>query len=261
MELTISGRQVAFDIAGEGIPIVLLHAFPLDRRLFTDTAQRLAPKVRIIVPDLRGFGASELGGSYTIADLADDVAALLDALGHPRAVIGGLSMGGYVALAFAARHAGRLAGLVLADTRAGADSPEARAGRDEAIALVREHGVAAYVDKQLPRLLGPKASESVRAQVRSLGLQQRPEAVMAGLEALRDRPDRQGELGAISCPALVIVGADDVITPPAEVASMATTIPGAVLAEIPDAGHLANLQAPAPFAQAIIGFLPRVSPR
>jgi 3-oxoadipate enol-lactonase len=256
MEIRISGRRLACDIYGTGLPCVLLHAFPFDRRLLSAVATRLGARAQILVPDLRGFGDSELDGQYSIADLADDMAQLLDQLGVERAVMGGISMGGYVSLAFAVRHPGRLLGLVLADTRAGADSAEARSARDQAIALVRSSGVAAYLDAQLPRLLAPSASEEIREQVRSLGAQ-RPEAVLAALEALRDRPDRLPELPAITCPALILVGAEDVVTPPAEAAVMTTAIPRAVLVEIPGAGHLANLEAPVPFAQAIAGFLSR----
>jgi pimeloyl-ACP methyl ester carboxylesterase len=182
------------------------------------------------------------------------VAALLDAMSLPRALICGLSMGGYVALAFAQRHAARLDGLILADTKAGPDTPEARQARDEAIALVRAQGVAAYLERQLPRLLSPNASAAVRDEVRALGAQ-RPEAVAAGLAALRDRPDRRPELAAIACPTLVVVGSEDAITPPSEAVAMTGAIAGARMVEIPGAGHLANLEAPHAFAGAVAGLL------
>jgi 3-oxoadipate enol-lactonase len=256
MELQISGRRLAYDVYGTGLPCVLLHAFPFDRRFLSGVAARLGARARILVPDLRGFGDSELDGAYSIADLADDVAALLDHLGIERAVVGGVSMGGYVSLAFAALHARRMLGLILADTKAGPDTPEARAARDQAMALVRGSGVPAYLEAQLPKLVGPAASEETLAQVRDLGAQ-RPEAVLAGLTALRDRPDRRDELGRIGCPTLILVGADDVVTPPGEAAAMTTAISRAVLVEIPGAGHLCNLEQPLPFAQAIAGFLGR----
>jgi 3-oxoadipate enol-lactonase len=256
MHTIFDGRRLAYDDAGQGVPCVLLHAFPLDRRMFGDLPARLGPRARVIAPDLRGFGDSELDGPYSIADLADDVARLLDHLRLDRAVIGGVSMGGYVALAFATRHARRLAGLVLADTKAGPDSDEARAARDEAAALVRSQGVPAYVDKQLGRLLSGSASEDVRNQVRGL-CGQTAEAVLAGLVALRDRPDRRAELAQIDRPTLVMVGTDDTVTPPSEAAAMVTAIRKAVLVEIPGAGHLANLEQPTPFCQALSGFLAR----
>jgi pimeloyl-ACP methyl ester carboxylesterase len=259
MELMLSGRRMTYDLGtGQGVPLVLLHAFPLDRRLFADTARRLTGRARTIVPDLRGFGGSDLGGPFSIADLADDVAHLLDDLGIERAVVAGISMGGYVALAFAARHPARLLGLVLCDTKAGPDTPEIRQARNEGIELVRTQGVSAYVEKQIPRLLSPAASEELRAEVRALGAQ-RPEAIISGLEALRDRPDRRDELSGIRCPTLVVVGTEDGITPPSEAGAMATAIANAVLIELPGCGHLANLEAPAPFAQALAGFVGRVT--
>jgi pimeloyl-ACP methyl ester carboxylesterase len=242
----IVGGKVSYDSIGEGPPLVLLHAFPFDRRLWAGL--RVAGR-RLIVPDLRGFGDSTLR-PFTIADLADDVASLLDALGLRRAAVGGMSMGGYVALAFAQRHRARLEALVLADTKAAPDTPEARQARDAAIALVRSQGVDAYLDQQLPRLLSPAAVREIHARARTLG-QQRPEAVIAGLEALRDRPDRRSELAQISCPTLVIVGTDDAVTPRAEARAMAGAIPGARLVEIPRAGHLAHLEAPEAFGAAL----------
>jgi pimeloyl-ACP methyl ester carboxylesterase len=163
-------------------------------------------------------------------------------------------MGGYVALAFAARHRTRLQRLILADTRAAADSQAARAGRAEALDRVAQEGVPAFVERQLSALLSPKASQTVREEVRSIALQ-RPESICAGLKALRDRPDRQGELAAISCPTLVLVGKQDGISPPAEVATMAAAIPGARLVEIGDAGHLSNLENPTAFIAAIANFI------
>ena len=244
----IDGREIGYDVVGAGRPLVLLHAFPLDRRMWRHTAAALGRQV--IAPDVRGFGASALA-PFSIADLAHDVAALLDHLGIARAAVGGLSMGGYVALAFAARHRQRLSALLLADTKAGPDTAEARQARGEAIALVQSQGVGAYLDRQLPKLLAPHASAAVRAEARVLG-DQRPEAVIAGLQALRDRPDRRGELAAISCPTLVLVGSEDAVTPPSEARAMAAAIPGARLVELPGAGHLANLEAPDAFVNALV---------
>jgi 3-oxoadipate enol-lactonase len=253
----IKGRRMAVDVgrAPKGVPCVLLHPFPFNRRYFADTARRIETRARTIVPDLRGFGDSDpAAGPFSLADLADDVAALLDEMKLARAVVVGLSMGGYVALAFAAKFAHRLSGLVLADTRAGADSAEARAGRETALKLVREQGAAALVDLQLPKLLAPAAPPGLRDQARALA-EPRPATLAAALEALRDRPDRRAELDRITCPTLVVVGTEDAITPPSEAAALATAIPRAVLLELPGAGHLSSLEAPAEFAQALVGFL------
>ncbi len=255
MKARIGDRALAYESFGDGEPLVLVHAFPLDGRMWASTARSLADRCRVLVPDMRGFGASDLGGGDpSIADMADDVAALLDSLGIRRASVGGLSMGGYVSLAFAARHPARLERLILADTRAAADSDVARAGRADALALVAREGVPALVERQLAALLSPAASEAVREHVRGLG-KQSPEGVSAGIRALRDRPDRRAELAAIGCPTLVMVGTEDKISPPAEMADLARAIPGARLVEIAGAGHLSNLERPSEFSAAIAHFI------
>jgi len=255
MKERIGERAFAYEFFGGGKPLVLVHAFPFDGQMWTATAQALAGRCRVIVPDMRGFGESDLGSSdASIADMADDVAVMLDSLGIKRAAVGGLSMGGYVALAFAARHPARLERLILADTRAAADSDVTRAGRADALALVEQEGVPALVERQLAALLSPAASEALREQVRVLG-RQSPPGVSAGLRALRDRPDRRAELKAIACPTLVIVGGEDRISPPAEMAGMASAISGARLVEIGGAGHLSNLEKPNDFVAAVANFI------
>jgi len=255
MKERIGERAFAYEFFGGGKPLVLVHAFPFDGQMWTATAQALAGRCRVIVPDMRGFGESDLGSSdASIADMADDVAVMLDSLGIKRAAVGGLSMGGYVALAFAARHPARLERLILADTRAAADSDVTRAGRADALALVEQEGVPALVERQLAALLSPAASEALREQVRVLG-RQSPPGVSAGLRALRDRPDRRAELKAIACPTLVIVGGEDKISPPAEMAGMASAISGARLVEIGGAGHLSNLEKPNDFVAAVANFI------
>ena len=255
MKVRIGERELAYESFGNGKPLVLLHAFPFDGRMWSGTAQALAGHCRAIVPDMAGFGESSLGnGDRSIAGMADDVAVLLDSQRIDRAAVGGLSMGGYVALAFAARHPVRLERLILADTRAAADSAVARAGRADALTLVEKQGVAAFVERQLSALLSPAASEAVREQVRSFG-KQMPEGVLAGIRALRDRPDRQAELASIACPTLVIVGKEDKISPPAEMAGIASAISGARLVEIVGAGHLSNLENPDDFVAALKKFI------
>ena len=255
MKIRIGDRELAYECYGNGKPLVLVHAFPFDGCMWRGTAQALGGSCRVIVPDMRGFGASDLGhGDHSIADMADDLAVLLDSLSMVRATVGGLSMGGYIALAFAARHRPRLERLILADTRAAADSDQARAARADALALVDREGVAALVERQLAVLLSPAASEALREEVRELG-KQSTAGVCAGIRALRDRPDRRGELPAIGCPTLVIVGKEDKISPPVEMTAMARAIPRARLTEIAGAGHLSNLEKPADFVAAIADFI------
>jgi 3-oxoadipate enol-lactonase len=254
MDARVGNRKLAYDSYGSGPALVLVHAFPLDRRMWAATGPALAPRCRVIAPDMRGFGASDLADG-SIADMADDVAALLDQLGIERATVGGLSMGGYVSLAFAARYKDRLERLILADTRAAADSEAAQAGRAAALALVDAQGVSPLVERQLVALLSAGASEAVRAKVRSIGNEQRAAGVKAGICALRDRPDRQSELSAIACPTLLLVGKEDRISPPAEMAAMASAIPGSRLVEIGAAGHLSNLENPTDFVAAVTTFI------
>jgi pimeloyl-ACP methyl ester carboxylesterase len=257
MKIHIGGRELGYDVRGDGPAVVLLHAFPFDRRLWDDLAAPLSEGRRVLAIDLRGFGESALDGGYSIAELSDDVVGLLDGLGIGMASVAGMSMGGYVALALASRHPARLASLILCDTRAGADSPDGRRGRDEAIAAVQQKGAAAYLDGVPAKLLSPRAEPALRARVRQLA-EQPPLSLVAALRALRDRPDRTAELPSLRVPAFVMVGADDAVTPPAEARAMAAAIPGARLVELPEAGHLAHLEAPAAFCRSLIEFLDEI---
>jgi pimeloyl-ACP methyl ester carboxylesterase len=254
----MSRADLSFDDTGKGEPFVLLHAFPLDRRMWLAQKDELAQSARIIAPDLRGFGRSaDLPVARSLEDHADDVAALLDKLRIERATIAGASMGGYVALAFARRHAHRIARLALADTRSLADSIEGRTARDQNIALVRTEGVPALVERMLPKLLGATASPDVVTRVRSLGNSQKPEGLTAALAAMRDRPDSTAVLSTLNVPSTVIVGEVDSISPPDEARAMAALLPRAEVEVIPGVGHLSNLEAPAAFTTALRRLLGR----
>jgi pimeloyl-ACP methyl ester carboxylesterase len=252
------GNLPAFVDEGRGDPIVLLHAFPLDGTMWDNERVALSRSRRVIVPDLRGFGRSgKLPPPGSLDEHADDVARIMDHVGIERAAVAGLSMGGYIAFAFARRHPHRLLRLVLADTRSAPDSAEGRRGRDENIALVRSEGVTPLVERLLPKLLSPNASPEVVARVRALGGRQTPEGLAAALAAMRDRPDATPILAGIAIPSLIIVGEADNISPPAEARAMAAAIPEAELAVIAGAGHLTNLEAPAAFMAAMLKFLDR----
>jgi pimeloyl-ACP methyl ester carboxylesterase len=254
----MSRADLSFEDTGKGEPLVLLHAFPLDRRMWLAQKDELAESARIIAPDLRGLGRSaELAPARSLDDHADDVAALLDKLRIERATIAGLSMGGYVALAFARRHAHRIARLALADTRSLPDSTEGRAARDQNIALVRTEGVAALVERMLPKLLSATASPDVVTRVRSLGNSQKPEGITAALAAMRDRPDSTAVLSTLSVPSTVIVGEVDAISLPDEARAMAALLPRAEVEVIPGVGHLSNLEAPDAFTTALRRLLGR----
>ncbi len=252
--------EVAYDDQGQGPALVLLHPFPLDRRAWTGNSPALvAAGHRVIAFDYPGFGDAlpppgPLSLSLSIESLSDLVAALLDALAIETATLLGLSMGGYVALAFARRFPARLEALILADTRAAADGPTAREGRATALATIREQGVEAYLEQSLPRLLAPDAPAELRSRVHALA-EKRAETLMAGIAALRDRPDRTAELANLRCPTLVLVGQADQVSPSDEMRTIAAAIPRARFVEIPGAGHLSNLEAPDAFNQAAVDFL------
>jgi pimeloyl-ACP methyl ester carboxylesterase len=245
---------IGYDDRGTGPATVLLHPFPLTRTTWAGLADALAAHRRVIAVDARGFGDSPLAGPFSIADIADDVAALMDRLAIPRATVLGMSMGGYAALAFAARHRERLSALVLADTRAAADSAEARAGRAGALATLANAGPNAYLAGSLPRLLSPQAPPALVAYVRARA-ETRAASLRAGIEALRDRPDRTAELGALACPTLVLCGTEDQVTPAAEMKQIAAAIAGARFVPIAGAGHLSHVEAPGPFLNAVTSFI------
>ncbi len=246
---------LAFESHDSRAVLLLLHPFPFDRRIWAPQAGDLGDTATVIAVDLPGFGGSP--AAEPDLDLwADRVDALLDDLvGEHPVVALGLSMGGYVALRLAARHPARVEALVLADTRAGADTAEGRAARDRAIAAVREGGVEALAGELLPRLLSPDADPGLVDRVRRLMLDQDPEAVAGALRAMRDRPDSTPVLEAFEGPSLVMVGTRDVLTPPAEAEAMARRLRASWLVRIPGAGHLANVEAPAEFTAAVTAFL------
>lgn len=246
---------LAHDDRGTGRPLVLVHAFPLDRRMWQPQLGPLAAVARVLAVDLPGFGESPPPREpFTIDSAADAVRDFLDAKGvTDRVVLGGLSMGGYVALAFARRHPDRLAGLILADTRSEPDDAAGKAKRDEMIALANSAGAAGVIDQMLPKMLARKeAAETVR----SIAASQSGAAVAAALAALRDRPDATASLAAIAVPTLILVGEHDAITPPSMAQSLAAKIPGSTLATIPGAGHLSNLENPDAFTAVVRDFMP-----
>lgn len=254
---------LTYDDVGSGRPLVLLHGFPLSRAMWRPQRDGLADACRLLTPDLPGFGDSPLmAATPSVEAMADGVAAWLDHLGlRERILLGGLSMGGYVCFAFVRKYADRLAGLVLADTRAEPDDDAGKANRDKMIGFASTNPPSAVVEQMLPKLLGPKTiadKPDVVAEMKRIGSAQRPAGILAGLQALRNRPDSTATLSQIRVPTLIVVGKDDVLTPPSLSEGMASHIVGAQLVEIADAGHMANLERPAEFNAAVRAFLGRV---
>ncbi len=265
MELVTSrGKFEALD-AEKGTPLVLIHGFPFCSASWRADAAGLAPAIRVIAPSMRGFGGSapfEGNAGASIDAMADDLAGVLDALALVEpVVVGGLSMGGYVALSFARRHPTRLRGLVLADTRAEPDSDEARASREKAIARVGGGDLTGFVDALLPTLLAPSTRAdrpAILASLREMALRAEPTAVLRVLRAMRDRPDARPGLAAIAVPVLVVVGEEDALTPPASSRAMVSKLPNANLCVIPRAGHMTNLEQPEVFRAALREFVERL---
>lgn len=260
MKVEFNDVELSYVDRGAGIPILFVHGFPLDGTLWQPQVDSLSDEYRVIVPDLRGFGGSTVSRAMTMEQYADDLRVILDELRIDGVVLAGLSMGGYVALAFCRLAPNRLRGLVLADTRPQADSDEARANRTATARQVMEDGAAALADSMLEKLLSPATFENqpdLVNTVRDTMARQSVSGIVAALYGMAERSDSRPMLGDISVPTLVVVGAHDVITPVAEAASMVETIPGSELVVIPDAGHLSNLEQPQVFNRAVREFLAR----
>ena len=260
--ITVNGVSLAVDLRGDrGDPAVLfVHGFPLDRTLWSPVLDSLEGTYRI-APDLRGFGRSDAPDlGYSMATYADDLTALLDSLGVERAIVCGLSMGGYIAFERARRSPERLTGLVLMDTRAEADSAEARKGRDSAAQQVRERGPAPIADAMMSQLLSERTPALVAERVRATIMRTPVAGLIGALGAMRDRPDSTGLLAGLEqVPTLVVVGEDDPITPPSGAREMAGAIPGSRLEVVSGAAHLPPLEQPKATARLLRDFIGRVT--
>lgn len=259
MRVTMNGYALAVEDRGHGTPALLLHGFPMSSAIFAPIRPRVERVARLITIDLRGFGASDAPpGPHDMDSLADDVVHVADHLGLERFVLGGHSMGGYVAFRIAAQHRQRLCGLILIDTRAAADTPEGVERRRAAIATIEGGGRSTFLDGFLPLLVGPVTRDrkpEVMEQLRAIatGI---PDHVLTGcLEGMMTRPDSRDLLPGLDLPALVIVGAQDPVTQPDEARALALALPRGELLEVPDAGHTPTLEQPEIVGAAIARFL------
>ncbi len=303
MKANINSVDIAYNDRGMGTPVLFLHAFPLNRTMWTSQINALLRerRYRLVALDWRGFGDSRGGarprppegssrppegsprppegssrppeGSprppevspvpvgddvLTMELLADDVAGLMDTLGMQQAVLCGLSMGGYVAFAFLRKYPQRVQGLILADTRPGADTDEAKTNRENVALLALSQGTGAIADLQIPKLLSdythqhsPLVAQSVRHMINAAT----PQGIAAASRGMALRSDSSDLLPSISCPTLVVVGEQDALTPPEVAREYAARIPGSQFATIPDAGHLSNLEQPEAFLEVVRNFL------
>jgi 3-oxoadipate enol-lactonase len=246
---TINGTTISFVDRGSGPVLLLAHGFPLDHSMWIGQIKPLSARYRVIAPDLRGFGKSKVTeGVVTMEQFADDLAALLDylAISEP-AVLCGLSMGGYVALAFWRKYAQRLRGLIFCDTRAANDSPETAAARLVLAQRVTSEGTRGVADTMVPRLFAPSTLQRQPhfiEDTRQVIEQSDPRSIAATARGMAQRSDFTAEMHDITCPVLFIVGTSDVITPVDEMQQMARAVPNAQFSVVEHAGHMAPLEQP-----------------
>ena len=255
----IDDIQMAYTDTGVGRPVVLIHGYPFNRSLWNEQVEALSNSYRVIVPDLRGFGETDAStGTATMNRMAQDMGQLLDHLRISQAVIGGLSMGGYVALAFYKQFPSRVRAVVLADTRAQADTEEAKQTRAQQAEKALSEGMAGIADAMLPKLLTPetvsKRPEVVK-RVRDMMLKTKPEGAAAALLGMAEREDQTELLSRVTSPTLILVGAEDAITPVADSEKMRDCIAGSRLVVLENAGHVSNLERTEQFNEALLKFL------
>ena len=263
VQARINGISLAYHDQGRGVPLIFLHAFPLNRSMWVEQEQALSSRFRVVTVDLRGHGESDAPlWHYTLDQAADDVIGLLDHLSIRQAVFVGLSMGGYILLALYRRYADRVRGLVLANTRAQADSIEGREGRFQMAQTAYKTGPSSIADIMIPKLLShetvhtkPELVGRVRAMIEG----NQVSGIAGDLMAMAERPDFVPLLKQIACPTQIIASELDLPTPPADAQLMADGIPGARLAIIPGAGHLSNLERPDQFNETIRTFVSDVT--
>jgi 3-oxoadipate enol-lactonase len=256
--------ELAYDDVGRGPAVVLLHGFPFNRSMWAEQREALAAAYRVITPDLRGMGETTVaGGPATMEEMAHDVAALMDKLGVGRAAVGGLSMGGYVALAFYRRHRLRTRALILADTRPGADTDEARRTREEQAQKILKEGTGAIADDFLKKVLTSETlaeRPEVVARVREMILKTDARGAAAALRGMAVRHDQTSFLEDVIVPTLILVGSEDQLTPPKEAELMRREIRGSRVEVIDGASHLSNVERADEFNLALKTFLNELRP-
>ena len=259
-KITVNEITLAVHDEGSGPPILFVHGFPLNHSMWRAQLETFATNHRVIAPDLRGFGDSDVTeGTVTMEQHADDLATLLDALNvNEPVILCGLSMGGYIAWQFLQKYPERLRALILCDTRAIADTPEGVENRKRLAKMVVENGSAAVASAMLPNLFSPATGErdqSVIDELRQTIASTSPQGIAAAALGMAERPDVTSLLSNIETPTLLIVGEDDGISTPEEMRSIAAAMPNAAIFEVPNAGHMAPLENPVAVNMVIRQFL------
>ena len=257
MLLNIEGKSLAVDAVGEGKPIVFIHGFPLDRRMWRGQIEEFSKNHKLIAVDLPGFGESGPSPDVmTMEDYATDVVAVLDELGIAEAVtLCGLSMGGYIAFAFYRAYRERVGRLILCDTKAVADSDEKRTERHATAERALAEGTEFLIEGMIPKMVAAGADAGVIAEMEKMVRTASPGGVAAALRGMAEREDSTELLSRINVPTLVICGAEDQFSPPEEMRPMAEAIPGSRFEVVPGAGHVSPLEKPAGVNRAIGAFL------
>jgi pimeloyl-ACP methyl ester carboxylesterase len=264
MRIKLQDANMFVEDLGSGVPLLLIHGFPLNREMWRPQIETLSTTARVIALDLRGHGQSPpTVGPYSMDLMADDCAGVLEALKVDQpVVVCGLSMGGYVSFAFFRRHSEKVAGLILASTRAGADSVEAKINRDKAALLTEKNGTQSVIDSMLPIIMAPQTyreKPELVSQVAGVMEKTSTSGMVSALKGMKTRPDSTPTLGQIKVPTLIIHGADDQIIPLSDSEAMHTAISDSRLEVIPDAGHLSNLEQAQLFNRAVESFLSALS--
>jgi 3-oxoadipate enol-lactonase len=255
--------QAYYEQQGSGMPLVLLHPFPVNHGFWSPVAKPLAERYRVILPDLRAHGESGVGhGPATMRRHAEDLARLCDAAGAERAIFCGASIGGYILFEFWRRYRERVRALVLCVTKPQADAPEARTARLATADEVEGAGTQAFVESMIPKLIGESTRRNrpdLVAEARRMMQQMKPAGVAAAQRGMAERPDSTATLRSIQIPTLVVAGGEDTLIPPPILEAMSREIIGSKLAVIPAAGHYAPFEQPDAFLQVLMPFLDTVT--
>src|SRR5437870_7715996 len=260
-EVSVNGQTISYMERGRGMPVVLVHGFPLDNRIWEGQVAGLSDKYRVIAPDLPGFGKSQPPKPFTMETLADSLHAFLTQIKALPCALAGLSMGGYMSFAYERKYPIDLKAFILVDTKAEADTTDGKAGRNKMIATVRTNGSAAIAAAMLPKMLAPQSQQTrpqLVQQVKSIMESCPPMTIEHALTAMRDRTDYGDCCPSIAVPTLIIVGDADAITPPATAESMHKTITHSKLVIIKGAGHLSPMEQPEQVNQALRQFLANI---
>jgi pimeloyl-ACP methyl ester carboxylesterase len=251
--------EIVYEIVGGGAPVVLLHPFPAHHEFWNPIVPVLSTRYRLILPDLRGHGDSEIGqGPASMEKHALDLARLLDAAGIGKAAFVGVSIGGYILFEFWRRFRARVNTLVICDSRPQADTAEARANRLKAAADVLEQGTGTFIESMIPKLMGrttlgtrPDLVEGARCMMNKMS----PQSINLVQRGMADRPDSVADLKSIGVPTLIVIGDEDIISTPADGELMRQHITGSQLKIIPKAGHYAPWEQPEAVGTVLRQFL------